>query len=759
LPASCATSRTNGNRGGYLSFRGFCQSLSGAAEAIDGGFLKRSDSLSSGMATGQSSGQTRLVQSDLRATNPPVTAGLDSPLSALQGVGSDRLQLLARLGLQTVRDLLLHAPRRYEDRRTVCRIQDLALSQNVTIRGRVVALGVNRFRSGKSVFQLIVDDGSARLHCRWWNLPFLERLFAVGDDLLVFGRVNAIRPRTMDHPETEKVQPGEEENVHLNRLVPVYPLTDGLTQRVLRGLTWQVTERFAGLILEPHPELAVDQLTVRPAMEPGGRQLSLEARPFPKAAEALRLVHFPKELWEADLARQRLALDEFIELQFAIQRRRRRLEAKARALPCSGDNRWMRPFLARLGFSLTGAQQRVLREVRADLGGRVPMRRLLQGDVGSGKTLVAAGAALMTLESGFNVVVMAPTEILAEQLYHNFRRWLDPLGVTVEIRTGSRKTDSRDELPWGEGQEAPGSRPTITIGTHALIQTGFTPEKLGLVIIDEQHKFGVAQREELLRKGRYPHLLVMTATPIPRTLGLTLYGDLDVSVLDELPGGRKRIRTYVRTPEALPKVWKFIRAQLDAGRQAFVVYPRVEESEHDDVKAVTSEFRRIQQELLPNRVGLLHGQLGAENKESVMNEFRSGFLHVLVATTVVEVGVDVPNATVMLIEEAGQFGLAQLHQLRGRIGRGAHESYCILIANERNPEAEARLKVLEKTGDGFEIAEADLQLRGPGELVGRQQSGVPDLRFGDLRWDRTLVELARQIVRRGLDAAGSSTKA
>ncbi|HAB18136.1 MAG TPA: ATP-dependent DNA helicase RecG [Verrucomicrobiota bacterium] len=678
--------------------------------------------------------------------------GLDSPLGVLRGVGPDRIQLFERMGVHTIGDLLLHAPRRYEDRRTFKTVRELSLGQSVTVRAKVVAAGVNRFRSGKTVFQMVLDDGTARLHCRWWNLPFLERVFSVGDDLLVFGKVHSLRPRTMDHPETEKVMADDEEQIHLNRLVPVYPATEGLTQRVLRGLTWQAVERFADLVPEMHPELKLVQLSVRPAVELGGRQLALEAHRLPPRSEAIRQVHFPGEPWMADLARQRLALDEFVTLQRTIQRRRRRLEANARALPCSGDNRWMRTFLARLGFPLTGAQQRVLKELRAELGGTVPMCRLLQGDVGSGKTLVAAGAALMTLESGFNVAVMAPTEILAEQLYRNFRRWFEGLGVVVELRTGSRKPDEPGGLLLEGARDPTKETPILTVGTHALIQPEFLPKKLGLVIIDEQHKFGVAQREELLRKGRYPHLLVMTATPIPRTLGLTLYGDLDVSVLDELPGGRKRIRTHVRPPSALPKVWSFVRTQLDAGRQAYLVYPRVDESEHDEVKAVTREHARIQEQLKPYRVGLLHGQMKSEAKDQVMTGFRSGFLHALVATSVVEVGVDVPNATVMVIENAEQFGLAQLHQLRGRIGRGGHEAHCILIAAEPTPEAEARLKVLVGTTDGFELAEADLRLRGPGELVGQQQSGAPDLRFGDLRWDRDLVELARDVVRRGFEA-------
>jgi ATP-dependent DNA helicase RecG len=673
---------------------------------------------------------------------------LDSPISVLRGVGMERVQMLDRLGIRTVRDILFHAPRRFEDRRQLARIRDLQLGGIVTVRGRVLTLGVTRYRSGKSVFQLVVDDGSSRLHCRWWNLPFLERMFTVGDELLVCGRVKVLRPRTMDHPETEKVLAGDEERIHVGRWVPVYPLTEGLTQRVLRGLTWQAVEAFGHLLTEPHPDLPIRMEKVRPAVELGEEQLTLEARSLPVRSQAVRWLHFPDEPWQADLARQRFALDEFVDLQLTIQRRRRRLESNAKGLPCSGDNRWMRLFLARLGFPLTGAQQKVLGEIRSDLGGAVPMRRLLQGDVGSGKTLVAVAASIMVLESGYSVAVMAPTEILAGQLHSNFRRWLAPLGVEVSLHTGSRKLDQ------GAG---PKGAPRVVVGTHALIEDGFWIDDLGLVVIDEQHRFGVAQRERLLRKGRYPHLLVMTATPIPRTLGLTLYGDLDVSILDELPGGRRTIKTHLRTREALPKVWAFVRGQLEQGRQAYVVYPRIESSESDDVKAVTSEYERIRPEMRPYRVGLLHGQLSAEQKEAVMNEFRAGVVHLLVATTVVEVGVDVPNATVMVVEDADQFGLAQLHQLRGRIGRGSHASHCILISGRDTPEADSRLRVMERTTNGFEIAEADLTLRGPGDLVGRQQSGIPDFRFGDLRRDRTLVEMARELVCRGLDSGLVST--
>ena len=680
----------------------------------------------------------------------------------LRGVGPERVFQLGRLGIHTVGDLLLHAPRRYEDRRKFITIRELELGKSATVFGKIVAAGVKRLRGGaRSVYEFVIEDGSARLHCRWWNLPFLERIFAVGDEVMVFGRPNLLKPRTMDHPETEKVEGGDDVTVHINRVVPVYPLTEGLPQRSVRSFLWRAVEEFAGQVAEPEPRL-VPVGKVEPGRKGAGEGVTLSPEAsgaptsFPTRADALRGLHFPAEIADAERARRRLALDEFVALQLEIQRRRQNLERNARAFPCGGDNRLMKPFLAALGFKMTGAQVRVLRELRADLAGPVPMRRLLQGDVGSGKTVVAAGAALMALESGCDVALMAPTEILAAQLHRNLAAWFGPLGIAVDLRTANHKPTA-EPGPRG-GELRLGARPTesvavgrLLVGTHALLEDSVGLGKLGLVIIDEQHKFGVAQRETLLRKGRdggrFPHLLVMTATPIPRTLGLTLYGDLDVTLLDEVPAGRGRIRTHVRDAAALPKVWQFVRSELEKGRQAYVVYPRVSESDRDEVKAVTKEFARVQQELAPHGVGLLHGQLRAEEKDLVMAAFRSGTTKVLVATSVIEVGVDVPNATVMLIEDAEQFGLAQLHQLRGRIGRGAHESHCILVAEQKTDAAKARLKVLAETTDGFALAEADLRLRGPGELIGRQQSGVPEFRFGDLRGDRDLVELARGLVR------------
>jgi ATP-dependent DNA helicase RecG len=663
---------------------------------------------------------------------------LKMPVSSLWGVGAERAVQLARLDIRTVGDLLLHRPRRYEDRRHFRKIAELTKDEPATARGTIVASGLRHFRGGsKSVFEIILDDGSARLHCRWWNLPFMEKYFAMGDEVFVYGKLSETKPRVMTHPETEVIEGGEESFIHINRIAPVYPLTEGLPQRWLRGLIWRTLEKFEQHIVEPN---------IR-ASQIAGKVGQASSLPFfPTRANAVHMTHFPEELADVEIARRRLALDEFVELQRQIQQRRKTFESRAQALPCGGDNHLIKPFLARLGFKLTGAQTQVLREIRADLGGAHPMRRLLQGDVGSGKTAVAACTALMALESGFNVALMAPTEILAEQHFQNFSKWFEPLGVKVEMQTGSRKTSSIEHRTLNVEQGGGIHHASLFIGTHALLTSGFELPNLGLVIIDEQHKFGVAQREQLVRKGRYPHLLVMTATPIPRTLGLTLYGDLDVSVIDELPGGRGRIKTFIRAADKLPKVWEFIREKLAAGRQAYVVYPRVEESGEKGLKAVTKEFENLKTLLAPYLVGLLHGRLKGREKEEVMAAFRANAVKVLLATSLIEVGVDVPNATVMLVENAEAFGLAQLHQLRGRIGRGAHESYCILISDAKTAGAGERLKVLAETTDGFRIAEADLKLRGPGELLGREQSGLPKFRFGNLADDLDLIRQARELV-------------
>jgi ATP-dependent DNA helicase RecG len=723
---------------------------------------------------------------------------LARPVTVLAGVGPERAAQLARVDIHTVEDLLLHRPRRYEDRRRFVSVAQLRQNEAATTRGSVVALGVKWYnRRQKSIFELILDDGTGRLHCRWWNLPFMEKYFSVGDEVVVYGKLLVLKPRTIDHPETE-ILSGEESFIHLNRITPIYPLTEGLTQRWLRALVWRTLAS-----CEPHLDepWRVEATPVRcppftrllsnaPGEGTGPTRVSAPegirvgrvpprgvpaALPTPEPAEAnseppnavlgaglpgltrrqaIHSLHFPEAEAEIEAARRRLALDEFVDLQRQIRLRRRNFETKARALACPGDNRLIKPFLHALNFKLTGAQTAVLRDLRHDLAGEHPMRRLLQGDVGSGKTVVAACCALLAIESGYAAALMAPTEVLAAQHFHTFSNWFGPLGIPVQINTGSWKGQGAGPAsaalgsPPADAEHKSGGQPVLpalTIGTHALLADGLALPGLGLVIIDEQQKFGVAQREQLVRKGRYPHLLVMTATPIPRTLALTLYGELDVSTINELPPGRGSVKTFVRTGDKLPKVWEFVRARLAEGRQAYVVYPRVEDAGQSGVKAVLKEFDRVCQVLSPFRAGLLHGRLKAKAKEEVMEAFRANQVQALLATSLIEVGLDVANATIMLVENAERFGLAQLHQLRGRIGRGARESYCILVAGAATPEARERLKVLEETTDGFRIAEADLRLRGPGQLLGQQQSGAPRFRFADFATDADLIAPAREI--------------
>ena len=649
-------------------------------------------------------------------------------MAALAGVGGERASRLAKLGIRTVIDLLWHGPRRYEDRNQPHEAKALAKGDTGTVAGPIVAAGVKRMRHGKSLFEFILDDGTARLHCRWWNMPYMERYYKTGDFVHVHGKLTSEKPRTMDHPEAEVAEEGEE-FIHLKRIVPVYRLTDGIKQRWLRAAMWRSVDQFADLVPDTNPGL-----------------LAGDDSHWLRLPEAFKAVHFPDDLGQTELARERLALEEFIRFQRQIRERRKIFQAKVKALPCGGDDRLVTPFLDALGFGFTGAQQRAWGDIARDMAGSHPMRRLLQGDVGSGKTAVAACAALRAIESGFSVVVLAPTEILAEQHHRVFSRWLEPLGIPVYLHTGARKTmgdPGQAELNMGNSK-----LPPLVIGTHALVEEKFALENIGLAIIDEQHKFGVEQRKKLVRKGQYPHVLVMTATPIPRTLGLTVYGDLDCSVIDEMPPGRGQVRTHVRTPESLPKVWGFIRDQLAAGRQAYIVYPRVDDEGGGSLKAVNQELENVREQLAPHAVGLLHGRLKSAEKEEAVAGFLAGEIKALLATSVIAVGVDISNATIMLIENADRFGLAQLHQLRGRIGRGVHESHCILVAGEATDEGRRRLDVMERGVDGFALAEEDLRQRGPGELLGQAQSGLPDFKFGNLIDDWRLIQKARDLVAR-----------
>ena len=651
---------------------------------------------------------------------------LETPLAEIDVVPPPRARQLERFGLPTVGALLLHFPRRYEDRTQFDRFPNASDEKPACVCGVVKKTALRRIRGGQRMFDVLLEEENAnafsgRLTCRWFNSHWVEKMIIAGHRLVVYGRAKLSGSGVvMAHPEFEVVDDDAEVSIHLKRIVPIHGATEGITPRLIRRIIWDVLERLE--------DEAVGQLV------PPGLDKTLRSW-------ALRQMHFPKSWDDLAKARKHLVLEEFLAMQLALASKRTELKAE-RGEPHCGSGELMRRLHGSLPFPLTAAQVRTIAEIRDDLASERPMNRLLHGDVGSGKTLVAMSAMLLCVEAGFQAALMAPTQILAEQHYLNFRRLLEPLGVRVALRTGARKEDA-DDMPLFQPDGTGNGGPQVFVGTHALLYEGAGFSRLGLIVIDEQHKFGVMQRARLRAQGHAPDVLVMTATPIPRTLTMTLYGDLDVSTLDEMPAGRGRIITAVRPATKLPDAAKFIREQLESGRQAYIVYPLIEESERFEAKAAKAEFEKWKPLLAPLPCELLHGRVPPEEKDAIMERFRKGDSKALIATTVIEVGIDVPNANCMLIENAERFGLAQLHQLRGRIGRGGHKSYCILLATGDDPEAMEKLRTLEKTSDGFEIAEADLRLRGPGDLLGTAQSGLPPLRLSDLFADADLMKLAR----------------
>ena len=847
-------------------------------------------------------------------------------LGEVEWIPRPRSTQLRRLGIETVGDLLTHYPRRYEDRREFANFPREESEQPVCLCGEVVKTRFNHFGRGKRIFEATLQESDAHalsqpLVLRWFNLHYVQKMILTGQRLVVFGKPRRRGQRLcMEHPEFEVIENDEEISIHFRRITPIYPGTEGLSQRVLRSLIHRLIEECEG-----------DEVTtLLPARLTTG-----------SAAEAWREIHFPATDEALARARETLVLAEFFAMQMLLASRRARSRSRAGGVHC-GRGELLEPFLRALPFDLTSAQARVIEELRADLRSTIPMNRLLQGDVGSGKTVVAIAAMLLAVEAGFQAALMAPTQILAEQHYAVLQRWLEPLGVPISLRTGARTEDplplfaqahakppgstgrwpvasggspdasnvrygrrslphferpwakyaitfatkgkrvltpaARDAVldcvlhwdsrryelfagcvmpdhvhlllepsikeigpkdaatffslteilhtiksftaheinrleatkgavweqewfdrlirserdlqekfdyitrnPWGadlvraeesypwvwwpeERDAARHSRPAghraeqasglcspekghdaaqIFVGTHALLYEPEGLENPGLVVIDEQHKFGVAQRGRLTTADPAPDVLVMTATPIPRTLTMSLYGDLDVSTIDEMPADRGKIVTAARDEEKLPDVLAFLLREMEAGRQAYIVYPLIDESEKLEAKAASAEFGKWRDRLAPFTCELLHGRIPAPEKQAIMERFRRGLTSALISTTVIEVGIDVPNATVMLIENAERFGLAQMHQLRGRIGRGEHKSYCILLRSDPSAETIAKLAVLEKTNNGFEVAEADWEMRGPGDLLGTAQSGLPALKLGNLRSDAKLMQRAR----------------
>jgi ATP-dependent DNA helicase RecG len=661
---------------------------------------------------------------------------LTTPLSQVKGIGTTRANMLATKGLATVEDLLSYMPFRYEDRSNVKSISELAPGEMATVLADVRSASVSGFRRRPlGLFEAQFSDASGTtLLGKWFHGGYLAGVLGEGMKVALYGKVEFdgyAGSLSMLHPEFE-ILPADssdpEASLHTGRIVPIYQGAGKVSTRLLRTILRRLLDE-----LPAEPDFLPE--SVRAALKLPDRWTAVRDAHFPPPGTDMRLLNAFRSQPQF-----RLIFEEFFWLECGIALKR----AKARTLPgiafVTGPKVRER-VKAMLPFKPTGAQKRVLGEIVEDMRAPRPMNRLLQGDVGSGKTIVAAEAAVIAIENGYQVAVLAPTEILATQHFSYFRRIFEPLGLVTVLLTGSFTGREKQKIK----KLIASGLVHIAVGTHALLEDDVEFHRLGLAIVDEQHRFGVMQRLRLTRKGVHPDVLVMTATPIPRTLALTIYGDLDVSVIDELPPGRKPVETRHEDADSIEQVWSFVRREIDQGRQAYVVYPVIEESEAQAMKAAQREHEHLSREVFPDlSVGLIHGKLSAEEKDAVMRRFQSGEVNLLVSTTVIEVGVDVPNASVMVIQQAERFGLAQLHQLRGRVGRGAAQSYCMLVTAKLNDAARERIRTLTDSTDGFYISEMDLKLRGPGEFFGTKQSGLPSLRVANILRDFDILEAARR---------------
>jgi len=657
---------------------------------------------------------TKLPGNAAPQTNP------NQSVQYLKGVGPKRLEILGRLGIHTIRDALFYFPRDYKDLTQKQKISDAKIGADITIQGRILGIQNRMSRNRKHILEVFVTDESGTVAATWFNQPFLAGKFHVDDVLFLHGKVSEYRYLQLLNPEYEIIRDGND-LVREGGIVPLYPLTEQISQSYLRKIMRDAVTRFADHIEETLP----DEL--------------LKKNRLISARDAIKNIHFPETLDLLKSAKYRLVYDELFILEVALALRKRGIKNETGISFKVGKNvdSHIRNLIP---FTLTRAQERVIHEIVEDMRSNRPMNRLLQGDVGSGKTVVAIYAILAAIANGYQTAFMAPTEILADQHSRTLHKYLQQSQVRKCLLTGSTNARNKKDVL----QRIADGQIDLVVGTHALIEDTVQFKKLGLVVIDEQHRFGVIQRMKLKEKGTFPDVLIMTATPIPRTLSLTLFGDLDVSIIDELPPGRPPIKTLWILKGKEADAYTFISEEIAKGRQAFIVYPLVEESDVLDLKSAVAEAKRLQTAVFATlKVGLLHGQMKSAEKEQVMMDFKEKRYDVLVSTVVIEVGIDVPNATVMVVEHAERFGLSQLHQLRGRIGRGSEQSYCLLFGNPKTQESQERLKIMTKTCDGFEIAEMDFRLRGPGEFFGTRQHGLPELRISNLVRDFAILKQAR----------------
>lgn len=674
---------------------------------------------------------------------------LDTSAQYIKGVGPKKFQLLNKLGIMTTRDVLFYLPRRHEDRSKFLSISEIKslVGQFHTIKGTIQSSSIFRTKTKLTIFQMAVSDSTGIVYATWFNQPYMKKYFKIGDNIILYGKVQRYKRLQINVPEYELITNDDDQTIHTGRIVPIYPLVENVRQRMLRSIINSCVNEFSGRLQDPMVKsIRINQ-----------RLLDLRS--------AIKQIHFPDNFDSLKKAQHRLIFDEFFFLQLVLALKRAKVKLKTTGISHKIDGGLLNAFTASLPFALTSAQKKAISHILKDMASPRPMCRLLQGDVGSGKTIVAMHAVVAAKQGGYQSAIMAPTEILAQQHHSYINKFLLQLGINVGLLTSGLPAAERNSIK----KMTKSGEIDVIVGTHSLIEEDVQFNRLGLVIVDEQHKFGVAQRLILSQKGLNPDVLVMTATPIPRTLALTIYGDLDISIIDQMPQGRRPVKTYLFSEEEREKAYKFMREEVAGGRQVFVVYPLIEESDQSvefvkeefdsngqkvfkmsrsrlfNLKAATKMYEDFKNKIfLDLRVGLVHGRMKSDEKNKALEDFRHGNLDILVSTIVVEVGIDMPNASLMVVEHAERFGLSQLHQLRGRIGRSAHQSHCILIADAKTESAKMRMNAMLETSNGFKISEYDLEIRGPGDFMGTRQHGLPEFRIANIIRDVKILESAKQ---------------